>query len=224
MDRPKDCREMEKIEHRFKLILTNQHWIEGSTDPNSELYDLTSHGKIFIFVNGINIAGESDLGINQSAVALLQTIFNDHIPEHADSNIEKPLFFHGCYGYGTCPNRVIDFRVIHQANEKVKLDSFYVTGHETDDPKKYYNIVVELSQAEYSKQVLEFAEQALMFLPKHRKADKTNKWELDIYHSWRNELIELIEITKDYIKKGVISSEMRSRAGKFDLSTGGVKF
>ena len=113
---------------------------------------------------------------------------------------------------------MIDFRVRHQANKRVVLDCFYVTGHQTDEPKKYYDTIVELDINEYAKQVLSFSEKALCFLPKAKQGDE---WEVDIYKLWKTELEILIQMTKKYIEEGEISPEERERATQFDLSTGG---
>jgi hypothetical protein len=182
------------MEKEFNLKLINQHWLGNSIEQH---YDLTSHGNILLEISGQDISGcqysDSDLGINQSAVALLNSVLNDHIPEYADNRISEPIFYHGCSIMSTCPNRIIDFRVRHNKEGIVTLDCFYVTGNDLPEPKKYYDLKVTLPNVEYAKQVLEFAEQALKFLPKDKKGDK---WEVDLYKSNRKELANLIKKIK----------------------------
>ena len=114
----------------FRLKLMNQHWIDGSLNPAGEPFDLTSHGNILLEINGEDITccqyPDSELGINQSAVTLLQTVFTDHIPQYANNRIHKPIFFHGCSIFVTCPKRILDFRVRHDNEGMVVLDHLYV--------------------------------------------------------------------------------------------------
>ena len=208
---------MEINNNSFELKLAQQHWAY-----EDDSYDLTSHGRVILKINGHDIAGEGDLGINQSAVALLQTVFIDHNPIVGNGFAVKPLFFHGCCEYCTCPNRMIDFGVTHIPDQSVLLNCFYVSGHEIDDPKKHYGASVTITNKEYAKQILEFAEGALNFLPKDKKAGEGDEWQVDIYHAWRNELKDLINMTRIYLRKGNVSSKMHKRAGEFDLEDGGI--
>ncbi len=199
------------MEPAFSLRLIDQHWL----GPEGERLDLTSHGNIELVVNGEDISGcqhpDSNLGINQSAVALLQTVFADHTPQPPDKHITEPLFYHGCWIGGTCPNRVIDFRVRH-SGANVLLDQFYVTGHAVDDPKKHYGDCVSLPNLEYARQLLEFGKQSYSFLPRNREGED---WEVDMYKSWRNELAALNKMAETYLRRGKATDAMHRRAAEF---------
>ena len=90
---------------KLRLKLLNHYWIQGSTDPSGEPLDVTSHGNVLLEVNGEDISGcdlpDNDLGINQSSVALLQSVFINHIPREDEYHgfYRSPLFFHGCSIY-----------------------------------------------------------------------------------------------------------------------------
>jgi hypothetical protein len=220
----------------FQLKLLSHHWIQGSTDPYGEPGDVTSHGNVSLVINGEDISGcqyaDSELGINQSSVALLQSVITDH---EFEESLNSPIFYHGCTLLGTCPNRVIDYRVRHIAEEKVILDHFIVTGHAIADSKTHFEEVLTIPNIEYASQVLTFAEEALKFLPKKRRFNKVpmyvedgsielkptpdlDKWEFKLYEALRSEHEDLITIVKKYLKEGRISDRMRKRASDFDLS------
>ena len=158
---------------QFHLELLNQHWINGSTDPVGEPADVTSEGNILLEINGEDISGcalkDNELGINQSAVALLKSIFLNHFPDEDWFRDPPPLFPHGCYILGTCTNRVVDFRVRHIPGDKVALDHFIVTG--IGDWKRYYGETVVIPNIEYARQILAFAEKSFTFLKPGRGKD-----------------------------------------------------
>jgi len=81
----------------FQIKLLDQYWIMGSRDPDGDPKDLTSHGKIVFLINGQDFSGyynpDTDYGLNQSAIRLLQTIFLDNVPSDKRVN---PIFYHGC--------------------------------------------------------------------------------------------------------------------------------
>jgi hypothetical protein len=194
----------------FDLKLLNQPWFEGQTDSNAMPWDTTSHENIRLVINGEDISGcelpDNELGINQSAVALLQSVFTDH---ELDENY--PMFFHGCWILGTCPNRIIDFRVIHGKND-VTLDHFIITG--IDDSKKHYEKRAVIANKEYANQILDFAREAFKILtPKRGDLD----YEADAYISLKKEHEELISMVVEYLNIGTITDKMKNRARSFKL-------
>jgi hypothetical protein len=190
---------------QFHLELLNQHWIGGSTDPDGEPFDVTSEGNILLEINGEDISGcalkDHWLGINQSAVALLESIFLNHFPDEENFVVPPPLFPHGCWILGTCPNRVIDFRVRHIPGGVVILDHFIVTGSGMDDRKKHYEKIVSIPNIEYARQLLAFAEKAFMFL----NPDRGEDYEAEAYTTLRKEHEKLMDITRTYLTEGVMS-------------------
>jgi hypothetical protein len=192
----------------FHLKLLNQHWIQGSTDPDGEPSDVTSHGDILLEINGEDISGcelpDNELGINQSAVALLQSVFINH-----DLNDNQPIFYHGCWILGTCPNRIIDFRVIHTNQNEVKLDHFIVTG--IGNSMKHYQKNCTIPNLDYARQILEFSEESFEFLKPERGEDD----EAPAYSSLRREQEALINLVKEYLFIGEISASMRNRTEFF---------
>ena len=154
----------------FTLRLLEQHWWNGSRDREAEPEDATSHGTVALLVGGLDLANcaspDTDYGVNQSAVRLLQTAFGDHQPVLWQAGHSyNPIFFHGCSILGTCPNCVIDFRVRHDANRSVSFDQFYVSGGSDADPKRFHDTKAEVPLLAYAEQVREFAAASLAFLP-----------------------------------------------------------
>ena len=194
----------------FDLKLLNQHWFEGQADSNPVPWDTTSHGNIRLVINGEDISGcefpDNELGINQSAVALLQSVFIDH-----ELNELSPLFFHGCWILGTCPNRIIDFRIKHNNND-VTLDQFIVTGIENS--RKHYEKRVVIANKEYANQILDFAREAFKILtPTRGDLD----YEAKAYISLKTEHEKLISMVNNYLNKGTITDKMRDRVKSFKV-------
>lgn len=200
----------------FRLKLLNQHWIQGSTDPNGEPDDVTSHGNILLEINGEDISGckllDNELGINQSAVALLQSVFIDHKLDEGHIK-HNPMFFHGCSIFGSCPNRIIDFRVRHIKNE-VTLDHFIVTGTDLDSTE-HYEKKVTIPNYEYAQQILAFGEESFRFLLPGRGDD----YETSAYSNFREEHEILVNLVKDYLKNGRISASTRRKVKSFDVGS-----
>ncbi|NIP23129.1 MAG: hypothetical protein GWN67_05695 [Phycisphaerae bacterium] len=204
----------------FELKLIDQYWLpvseSSSRDPNGCPEDTTSHGKIELCINGQDISGcdnqDTDYGINQSAVKLLQTVFIDH-----DLDKTSPLFFHGCSILGTCPNCIIDFKVNHISDDKVVLDHFYVSGSQKGgDSMSFYDKSVCLSNIEYAKAILSFARKALEFLPIDKKSPGLEH-EVEYYKQLRIEHKELISLVEKYLQECSISQAMKERAASFEV-------
>jgi hypothetical protein len=204
----------------FQIKLLDQYWIMGSRDPEGDPNDLTSLGKISLHINGQDISGCGDTdtayGLNQSAIRLLQTIFLDHVPSEKREN---PIFYHGCSIICTCPNCIIDYRVQHHCGTVV-LDQFYVSGgSKTDSPDRYKHLLANLDNVQYAKEIIQFSQEVLDFLPPTKTANEMDRWELEIYFLLRDELTTLIDLAHTYVDSGIISDVMISRAGKIDVSS-----
>jgi len=204
----------------FELKLIDQYWLpaseSSSRDPHGCAEDTTSHGKIALRLYGQDISGcdnqDTDYGMNQSAVKLLQTVFIDH-----DLNKASPLFFHGCSIFGTCPNCIIDFKVKHISDDEVVLDHFYVSGGPINgDSMRFYDKSVCLSNIEYAKAILSFARKALEFLPPDKKSPGLEH-EVEYYKKLRIEHKELILFVEKYLQERSISQAMKEKAASFEV-------
>lgn len=202
----------------FRLELADQYWIRGvGSDFANE--DPTSHGRVSVRVNGVEISRSghehTDYGVNQSAVRLLQTVFIDHTPQKWQPGSRfNPVFFHGCDIFGTCPNCIIDYRVTHHADAAVTLDRFYVTGGDEDaDPDEYIDMTVRIPRREYALQVLEFSKKAFDFLPE----EKGMEHEMPAYRRLRAEHAALIKMVEEYLKTGIVTTQMKNRAAGFSV-------
>ena len=208
----------------FELKLLDQYWISGSRDPEGEPEDATSHGRIALVIDGEDISGcedqDTDYGINQSAVALLQSIFIDHVAMEWPSYGPSPVFFHGCSILATCPNCIIDFDVRHLPADKVSLTHFHVSGGPRDsDPRRFHDRAVCLFNLDYARIALEFAARAFEFLPAKKGLD----YEVRFYQMLRSEHEVLMSLAGGYLRDRSISEGMRSRALGFDPTTFGPR-
>ncbi|MBN1644307.1 MAG: hypothetical protein JW856_05780, partial [Dehalococcoidales bacterium] len=147
----------------------------------------------------------NDLGINQSAVALLESVFLNHTPDEKHGFYPYPLFFHGCAINGTCGNRIIDFRVRHISHDNVLLDHFIVTG--INNWNKYYRNKLVIPNMEYAQQILEFAQDSLKFL----RSERGVGWEASAYSALKKDHEELFSLANDYIRTGKISASTRKK-------------
>ena len=211
----------------FRIELLDQYWILGSRDPDGDPEDLTSHGKIALIINGQDISGcdhlDTDYGLNQSAVRLLQSIFLDQ-----SSSVEhmNPIFYHGCSIICTCPNCVIDFRVQH-LDQRVVLDQFFVSGGSESEPAdRYKDIEVQLNNVQYAKTIADFSREVLDFLSPNKSISKSDSldetayllWELKNYYLLRSELGTLLIFAKEYISTGILTDRMISHAENVNVS------
>jgi hypothetical protein len=200
----------------FDIFISDQYWIDGSREPEGCPEDTTSHGKIKLVINGTDISGceneDTDYGLNQSAVRLLQTIFVNN----ASQNFNNPIFYHGCSVLVTCPNCIINFRVRHKKDGRVSLDRFYVTGGADHlDPKRYHKKKIVISKLEYAQKIVQFSEEALSFLPQTKQGEPY--YEIDAYKKLRGELKDLIDLAKGYLQTKVVSSDMKRRVLGFSV-------
>ncbi|MCH9651925.1 MAG: hypothetical protein K0U98_27095 [Deltaproteobacteria bacterium] len=208
----------------FRLRLVRQYWSSGSTDPRADREDATSHGKVELLVHGEDLSGcddpDTDYGINQSSVRLLQTLFGDHSPTlYRPSSPHRsfdPVFYHGCTLFGTCPNCVLDYRVRHRPEGLVCLDSFHVSGGLSPaDPDRFADRSVEVPLLQYANEVIPFAEQALSFLPVSRGAD----FEREMFDSLRKEHDFLLSMARKLAAGASLSVADRARGTAFEVET-----
>lgn len=139
----------------FQITILEHSWLPGSTAEE----DLCSHGRIGLFIGGQQItSGKEDLGVSESALALLRTLHHDH---SAAKPVAQMLIFHGC---GTmlmmgCPIGV-DWDVRH-VGDRVSLSKVVrFDGTGDADARRFPNLTVDLSETEYRDRVLAFAREA----------------------------------------------------------------
>jgi hypothetical protein len=202
------------------LKLLDQYWGGGSHYRDAEPDDVTSHGKVELLVGDVDLAGcdspETDYGINQSAVRLLQTTFADHqpVPWRSEESY-NPVFFHGCSIFGTCPNCVIDFRVQHNSDGTVLFDQFYVSGGSASDPKRFHDISARVSLLDYAQEVREFAAASLAFLPPVKGLEHERSY----YRALLAEHEFLLSLLERSLQTGDDLSKYRDRASAFDVGS-----
>lgn len=198
----------------FSLRLADQCWPSGSRKPDSDLDDATSHGRIELWIAGVEVAvgnyPETDYGINQSAVRLLQTLFADHaVREWKDTLLAyDPVIYCGCTILGTCPNGAIDYRVRHGADGTAAIDQ--VVAH--NDPRRFAGLAVTVPLRDYARDVVVFAEQALAFLGDQPRGDD---WEQPLYARLKQEHEFLLPLGRRVAAGLPISLAERARATAF---------
>ena len=79
--------------------------------------------------------------------------------------------------------------------------------------------MANLDNLQYANAIVHFSREVIDFLPHTKTANEMDRWELDIYFRFRDELDTLIDLAHRYIESGIISDEMISRAGKVDVSS-----
>jgi hypothetical protein len=193
----------------FELKLLDQYWFSDSRNPDGNPDDTTSHGKISLIINGLEMSGCDDsgteYGINQAAVQLLKSIFIDH-----EMDIIMPMIPHGCSIIGTCPNCIIDFTVTHLDGQNIKLGDFYVTGGKNgEDRNRYANHVCVVSLNDYIKQIVGFADKSLRFLPLEKVGEQ---YEIDAYMSVRRFHDKLLNLAYKYLDNHILTDEMKQIA------------
>jgi hypothetical protein len=154
----------------FSLKLVDHYWFNKSREPGGDPGGVTSHGKLRLYVNGLEISGceddDTDYGINQAAVELLKSVYEDRTSQRED-----PVIPHGCSIWVSCPNCVIAYSVTHASSE-VELGQFYVSGGGRDaDPHRYLNQQVTLPLKDYAAEVADFARGGLALFPPFKHSD-----------------------------------------------------
>jgi hypothetical protein len=140
---------------QLQITLIQQHWLEGSSPEQ----DVCSHGKIKLLIGGESIAsGDEEYGVSESALALLRTLNQNHSIQEP---VAERLIFHGC---GTmlmmgCPIG-IDFDVRHEHGHVRIGNVVRYDGTSNSDVVKFPEVAVELSEEEYRREVIAFANEA----------------------------------------------------------------
>lgn len=188
----------------FHLGLLDHYWINGSRFPDGDPEDVTSHGKVSLMVNGVEISGcdddNTDYGINQAAVELLKTVFEPRISKRDD-----PIFPHGCCIWCSCPNCVLTFSVTHDGSE-VLLSDFYVSGGAKGaDCRRFSHLRATVPFLDYATEVVGFARDALALLPEKKESDR---YENESYVNLLRLHRQLLSLVNRAIKNGGISPEI----------------
>jgi hypothetical protein len=134
----------------FSIEVVEQGWIA----PDAGDDDLCSHGRIRLVIGGATILDggpDSEVGISESALALLRTLDNDHTPSEP---VAEQLILHGCglilmLGCGIG----VDWDV-HHDGDQVHLSNVRV------DEGPGRGIAATLIRSEYEGALLAFAGEA----------------------------------------------------------------
>lgn len=146
------------MDDAFKIELTNQHYLHA---PPSEAAFRTL-GKLRVVIGGKIVADPStDLGVEETALSLLRSLSNDHVP---GDKVVQQMIFHGCglILMMGCPIGA-DFSVRHHGG-RVRI-SHVVRRDETAEASAMPlpEAEVELSIDAYRKAVCEFARKVRAF-------------------------------------------------------------
>ena len=139
----------------FQIRIVEQSWLDGSSPEE----DLCSHGKIKLIIGGESVtSGDEDYGISESALALLRTLKSDHSPENP---VAQLLIFHGC-GTMLMLGCVIGVNwEVNHTNGCVRISNVVrYAGTGDADVVKFPNLVVEMSEDEYRREVVAWAKEA----------------------------------------------------------------
>ena len=143
---------------QFAIQLLSQKWLREDLSK----VDLCSHGRLRLEIGGQVLSdGGDDIGISETALALLMTLERDHT---AAAPVAERLVFHGCGAILMmgCPIGV-DWSVRHDGN-LVHLDDVvvYPTTNERD-AVAHPEAATTFPLTEYRGHVLPFAEAARAF-------------------------------------------------------------
>jgi hypothetical protein len=164
----------------FELEVTSQGWLEPtSADWDPARDDLCSHGDLRLVIGGLEIAagdGSGDYAISTSAHALLRTLESDH--GRGARVVPTSLVMH-CGGLTlvSCPYG-IDWSVSHRGGRVLLGD---VVKNETE---RFAGLAVDLSEDEYRRAVVAFAERAKEpFATVEKSLDESTRDEYEAF--WR---------------------------------------
>ena len=134
--------------------------------------------------------GEGDYGISEGALALLRTLESDYSP--SEGGFPERLLPHGCgmILMMSCPIG-IDWSVSH-INGRVRLRDV-VRYDSTDDAEATHfpEVVVELSEDEYRRQIVAFGQKAKEPFAGVEK-DIPDEWDREQYEQFWKEYEELL--------------------------------
>lgn len=160
----------------FELEVTEQGWLDV---PDAEREDLCSHGDVRLVIGGQVISagdGSGDYAISTSALALLRTLESDH--GRGARVVPTSLVMH-CGGLTlvSCPYG-IDWSVAHRDGRVVLGD---VVKNETE---RFAGLAIELSEDEYRRAIVAFAERAKEpFAAVEKALDESTRAEYEAF--WR---------------------------------------
>jgi hypothetical protein len=142
----------------FSIEVIEQGWAA----PDAGDDDLCSHGRIRLVIGGATILDggpDAEVGISESALALLRTLDNDHTPSEP---VAEQLILHGC---GLIPMLGCDIGVdwdVHHDGDQVHLSNVRVDDGSNvrvdDGPGR--GIAATLTRSEYEGALLAFADEA----------------------------------------------------------------
>ena len=181
----------------FRLEVLTQNWINNSEEAKNK--DIHSHGQVFLKVKDTIISdiSDGDWGLNETALALLKTVYN--LQE------EERIFYHGCDTITlmmSCPI-TIDWKVKREG-KFIILSNFQKNPDTGSNPIVYKNLSVKLEFIDYAKIVYNFAKKVNEF---YFSVEKTFNPEglREFYDSFVNEYRGLF----DRLEKGLKSGEIK---------------
>jgi hypothetical protein len=171
----------------FSIQILEQGWLK-ECDPEM---DLCSHGRISLIIGDTRIADEGEeLGISESALAMLRTIDSNH---SADKPVAQQMIFHGCGNILMmgCPIG-IDWSITHLDDDTVQIGNIVWYPETNKSKAKWYSgLTVKMSATEYRDQVCRFACQAkeLFHGITKRPAEDFDKQQHEDFWNEYNELL-----------------------------------
>ena len=177
---------------KFKIKLLSQNWIDNTTD-NSQ--DLCSHGKIYLNINGKVLCDDTDgdWTVASTALRLMKSALYGY-------NSKNDLEIIPCCGYlrlfPSCPNYIT-------WDAKVKSNIIEISNLELSENRenglKVIEDVFEIDLSDYSKQVLEFAQQIKFFYNSAEHRNFYDEFEEEQYELFWKEFNEYINfLTQKY--------------------------
>jgi hypothetical protein len=164
----------------FGIAIVEQGWIA----PDAGDEDLCSHGRIRLVIGGTTILDggpDDEVGISESALALLRTLNADHTP---DAPIAEKLIFHGCGLILMMGCDIgVDWEVRHDGDH-ARLSSVSVDG----GPRR--DIAATLGRDEYERIVLAFQEATDPFSGLTKRI--TDDFDRECYEAFWNEYNEIL--------------------------------
>ncbi|MDP9258904.1 MAG: hypothetical protein M3Q31_20485, partial [Actinomycetota bacterium] len=131
----------------FRIDLLEQGWLDGCEAES----DLCSHGRLRIVIGQRTVAdGELDVGISESALALLRTLDQDR----RSAEKQERLIFHGCGAILMmgCPIG-IDWDVVHDG-DVVRLRNVIVCDGTAAGDERDRHLSIDVPATEYREQVV----------------------------------------------------------------------
>ena len=140
----------------FRIDLLEQGWLDGCEATS----DPCSHGRLRIVIGGTAVTdGEHDVGISESALALLRTLNEDR----CSATEQERLILHGCglILMMGCPIG-IEWDVEHN-DEVVRIRNVIVCDGTGAEHERDLHLAVDVPATEYRDQVVALAESVKRF-------------------------------------------------------------